>query len=79
MNKKFSKEVIEKLNEQQISGKYHPYTCSGNGIPECKRQNSYEARQNGEQIPYNNETEGVLIATENGWVCPCGKYTQDWY
>lgn len=19
-----------------------------------------------------------LIATENGWVCYCGKYTQDW-
>lgn len=19
-----------------------------------------------------------LVATENGWVCQCGKYTQDW-
>ncbi len=21
---------------------------------------------------------GVLIPTNDGWVCPCGKYTQDW-
>lgn len=21
--------------------------------------------------------DGVLIATENGWVCPCGKYKQN--
>lgn len=24
------------------------------------------------------EDEGILIATEAGWVCPCGKYTQQW-
>jgi len=22
--------------------------------------------------------EGKLIATPDGWVCPCGQYTQDW-
>ena len=24
------------------------------------------------------EDDGILIARETGWVCPCGKYTQDW-
>ncbi len=24
------------------------------------------------------EDEGILIATKDGWVCPCGKYKQDW-
>jgi hypothetical protein len=24
------------------------------------------------------ENDGVLIATEQGWICPCGKYKQDW-
>lgn len=22
--------------------------------------------------------DGILIPTNNGWVCPCGAYTQDW-
>ena len=24
------------------------------------------------------EDGGLLIATEEGWICPCGKYKQDW-
>ena len=23
--------------------------------------------------------DGVLIATENCWICPCGNYKEDWY
>ena len=79
MSKEFSQENIDKLNEQQISGHGHPYTCSGHGIKECKREQSYEDRRNGKEVEYNNENEGVLIATERGWICPCGKYTQDWF
>lgn len=22
--------------------------------------------------------DGILIATTEGWICPCGKYKQDW-
>jgi hypothetical protein len=80
MNKDFSKENIDKLNKQQQSVNQHQYTCGGSGhIPECKRQLSYDKRFKGEQVDFTNENEGVLIATENGWVCPCGKYTQDWF
>ena len=28
------------------------------------------------EIPYSDENEGVLIATESGWICPCGEYKQ---
>lgn len=28
-------------------------------------------------IPYTDENEGVLIATIEGWICPCGEYTQN--
>lgn len=57
----------------------HPYTCGGSGqINECKRQLAYDKRFKGEQVEFTNDNEGVLIATEQGWVCPCGKYTQDW-
>jgi len=29
-------------------------------------------------IPFTNENEGLLVATTEGWVCPCGEYKQDW-
>lgn len=80
MNKEFSQENIDKLNENQKSGMFHPYTCGGGGrIPECKRQLAYDKRFKGEQVDFTDENEGVLIATEKGWICPCGKYTQDWF
>ncbi len=79
MNTKFSKEEVERLNKQQTEGYGHPYTCSGYGIPECKREISSKQRNEGKRVEYTNENEGVLIATERGWICPCGKYTQDWF
>lgn len=33
------------------------------GFEDCKRDND----------------QGILIPREEGWICPCGKYTQDWY
>ena len=75
---KWSKEVIGKLNAHQ-SGYYkqtlsdgsvidwpvHPYTC-------CSKTSA------GEICKRSEHDDGVLIATENGWICPCGKYTQNW-
>ncbi len=43
-------------------GKYHPFTCDESGC------NNRSLQPNG----------GALIPTEEGWVCPCGKYKQNW-
>jgi hypothetical protein len=73
---KFTIENLKKMNDQQNSGLVHPYTCGGPSIKECKRLQSTIDRGEGNQVDYTPENEGVLIATEQGWVCPCGKYTQ---
>lgn len=26
-----------------------------------------------------NDDDGVLIATKEGWICPCGSYKQNWH
>ena len=57
-----SKEEIDKLNIQQHQGRFHPYTCCG--FDGCVRS--------------EQDDEGILIATEQFWVCPCGKYTQEY-
>ncbi len=79
MNKDFNEKNVATLNHYQQSKMGHPYTCSGHGIKECKRNLAYEARRNGEIVEYTDENEGVLIATEKGWICPCVGYTQDWF
>lgn len=40
----------------------HPFTCCSHN--DCKR--------------LEQPNEGALIPTNDGWVCPCGKYKQDW-
>lgn len=70
---------IEDFNSHQKSGKFHPLTCCSPGeIKECKRTLSYNKRQQGEDIEYSPENEGVLIGTKEYMVCPCGKYKQNW-
>lgn len=64
----WSKKTVDILNEHQQDGMYHPYTCN-RGFPECEVNVE----------PRDWSKDGVLIATETGWVCPCGKYRQDWY
>lgn len=60
----FTEEQVEMLNKFQQNGHYHPFTCgSPDEIPECTRKSG---------------SQGILIATVDGWVCPCGKYHQDW-
>lgn len=71
-----SSEQIEKPNTQQQDGRYHPYTCMGLNVDGCKRNTSYEKRRAGETVEYSSENEGVLLATETYWICPCGKYKQ---
>lgn len=61
-------EEIKDLNDYQKHGLFHPYTCDRKA-PECEVN----------QTPRDFSKDGVLIATKEGWVCPCGKYTQDWY
>lgn len=68
MNTNFTKEIVEQLNKRQQEGKYHPYTCD-RSFSECEVVLGN----------YNHSKDGVLIATENGWICPCGKYKQNWY
>jgi len=59
----FTDEQVIKLNEYQHAGKFHPFT----GIPKDmgSRRDCPDA-------------ECLLKATNAGWVCPCGDYTQDW-
>lgn len=78
MNKNFSKEHVEMLNKRQREKIHHPYTCDGHNIYECLRESAYNDRNNGLKIAYSDDNEGVLIATERGFICPCGKYKQDW-
>lgn len=58
----FSPIQVELLNEYQKSDIMHPFTCMG---IRCKKRTE-------------QENEGILIATEEGWICPCGQYTQLW-
>ncbi len=57
---KGSDEYIEYLNNYQKNSYTHPLTCCS--FNGCNR--------------LEQTNEGVLIATKEGWICPCGKYTQ---
>ena len=61
----FTEEQVAKLNSYQQKTPFIVFTCgSPDSIPDCKRR--------------AGEDYGALIATEQGRVCPCGKYTQNW-
>lgn len=63
----FSDAQVRGLNEYQtgtdFGHKMPPFTCANRGDG-----------QHGEE----GGDKGVLIATAQGWVCPCCEYTQDW-
>lgn len=70
----FTDEQVKLLNEFQNMGSIHPFTCmSPEAIPECLRAGK---EVDGKYMPGTDE--GKLIARNEGWICPCGKYTQDW-
>ena len=75
-----TQEEINILNESQLNSKYHPLTCCGGDkmTLNCKRNKSYSDRSNGLKIPYTPENEGILIATQDCWICPCGEYKQNY-
>lgn len=58
----FTKEQVEALNNYQNHGMFHPFTC-------CSHEGCERSKR---------EDQGLLIATEEGWVCPCGKWKQNW-
>jgi hypothetical protein len=62
--KPFTKEEVDNLNRFQRSGMFHPFTCD-RASPKCETKG--EPRR-----------DGVLLATPDGWICPCGEYKQDW-
>lgn len=59
----FTPDQVQHLNAFQ-NGPVHSFTCCSPDIPECTRASGL--------------SDGTLIATEEGWTCPCGKYKQDW-
>lgn len=64
----WSDEVIKDLEVRQANQMMHPYTCDRRS-PECEVN----------MKPRDYSKDGVLIPTKDGWVCPCGKYKQNWY
>jgi hypothetical protein len=59
----FTEEEIKKFNEHQ---KNIMYTC-------CSTDSD------GNHCERSKNNGGILIATRDGLVCPCGKYKQDWF
>ena len=51
-----------KIGDRTVEVPGHPFTCCS--FDGCDRQSQ----------PH----EGALIPTVDGWVCPCGKWKQDW-
>ena len=64
----WTQEKIDELNSNQKSGKFHPLTCD-------RKSKNCEINV----TPRNYHKDGILIATENGWICPCGSYKQNWH
>lgn len=58
----WTKEQVAGLNEFQQSRRGHPFTCPNRG--DGKHRTTSDL--------------GVLVATEQGWVCPDCDYTQNW-
>ncbi len=58
----FTDEQVVALNRYQEETFMHPFTCCSHDG--CER--------------HEREDSGMLIATNEGWVCPCGKWKQDW-
>lgn len=62
----WTEEQVQKLIEHQDSSMFHPYTCN-RAFSECEvNEGDYEK-------------DGSLIPTIEGWICPCGKYKQNWF
>jgi hypothetical protein len=58
----FTDEQVEALNKFQTLGYMYEFTCMRYKGCNCSDENNW----------------GLLTATNEGWICPCGKYKQDW-
>lgn len=56
-------EEVEALNLYQQAGVFHPFTCAN--------------RTDGNHVQREGDL-GLLVATEDGWVCKDCEYTQEW-
>lgn len=91
INTPFTKEQVDKLNEYQRKGIFHPITCINNG-DDTHVNYEFENKHKGEQYeeflkiqkekgikyPEMEFRQTKLIATKNGLICPACNYTQDW-
>ena len=59
---KLTKEQIKGLENRQKNTMMHDYTCMSYNGCDRSKQDNW----------------GSLIPTEDKWVCPCGKYTQEY-
>ena len=64
----FTEAEVESLNAFQKSGVFHCFTCGNNRMDEV-----HSAYQKEHGCDY-----GQLIATTQGWICPCCEYRQGW-
>lgn len=62
----WTEEQVQRLNEYQTAGNFHPFTCGG-----CRDRL-------GTGYPDGPFDDRVLTATPNGWVCATCDYIQDW-
>ncbi|MGE5510507.1 MAG: hypothetical protein ACM31O_04545 [Bacteroidota bacterium] len=62
-------EQVEALNAYQRSGRFHPFTCGNDRFDQAHAVYT---------ITNGLSDYGILIATEQGWICPCCDYRQDW-
>lgn len=58
----FTPEEVSNLNEYQQAGVMHPFTCGSGNRTD----------------EHHLDGEGMLVATEDGWICPYCPYTQSW-
>lgn len=62
----WSTDEVASLNEYQLSGAFHPFTCGP-----CR--DTLDVREDD-----GSWNDRLLVATTAGWVCPTCDYTQDW-
>ena len=64
-----TQENLDKLNAEQQRTDRHPATCNQSS-DDCERSVNFTG------VISNPRDAGLLIATADGWVCPCGAYKQ---
>lgn len=71
----FTEEQVKNLNIYQKSGSFHAFTCIGRPyIHKAKPGMMGKLERSRLACP----NDGMLKATEDGWVCPCGEHRQNW-